>query len=67
MPSLFSRARTTSTPAKKTTAADLDEFGRISSRGSAARQAVAVAASTKKAAKNEAAKEGLKRMGVEVP
>ena len=54
MPSLFSRARTTSTPAKKTTGADLDEFGRISSRGSAARQAVAVAASTKKAAKRDA-------------
>ncbi|KAJ2990797.1 hypothetical protein NUW54_g8371 [Trametes sanguinea] len=41
MPSLFSRARTTSTPTKKS-AFDLsvqDEFGRISSRGSA-RQAV---------------------------
>ena len=51
MPSLFSRARTTSTPTKKTTV-DLDEFGRVSSRGSASRQA-ALASSTKKAAKKD--------------
>ena len=41
MPSLFSRARTTSTPTKKATSnvGTLDEFGRVDSRGSA-RQAI---------------------------
>ena len=50
MPSIFSRARTTSTPTKKATV-DLDEFGRINSRGSG--RQVAVTASAKKAAKKD--------------
>ncbi len=59
MPSLFSRARTTSTPTKKT-AYDLglhDEFGRVTSRGSA-KHAVQpqLSASTKKGSKKVAGK-----------
>ena len=52
MPSLFSRARTTSTPTKKssTNLGAHDEFGRIDSRGSARQQ---FAASTKKSKKDK--------------
>ncbi|KAI1786123.1 hypothetical protein LXA43DRAFT_1065348 [Ganoderma leucocontextum] len=51
MPSLFSRARTTSTPTKKSSSnlGAHDEFGRIDSRGSARQQ---LTASTKKAKKD---------------
>lgn len=67
MPSLFSRARTTSTPTKKS-AFDLgaqDEFGRISSRGSprppVQQQFVATA---KKAAKKDGGKSSAKARAV---
>lgn len=59
MPSLFSRVRTTSTPTKKS-GLDLglhDEFGRISSGGSAARQAAAaLTSSAKRGSKKDAAR-----------
>ena len=59
MPSLFSRARTTSTPTKKSTF-DLglhDEFGRITSRGSGKHVAQQqLSASAKKATKKDAGK-----------
>ncbi|KAI8976357.1 hypothetical protein BD414DRAFT_423305 [Trametes punicea] len=55
MPSLFSRARTASTPTKKSTF-DLsvqDEFGRISSRGSARQAAQQNSVTAKKAGKKD--------------
>ena len=58
MPSLFSRARTTSTPTKKSTF-DLglhDEFGRVSSRGSARQVAQQSLTSGKKGGKKDGAK-----------
>ena len=59
MPSLFSRARTTSTPTKKSAALDHglhDEFGRVTSRGSARQVAQQhLTASAKKAGKKGAA------------
>ncbi|CDO71773.1 hypothetical protein BN946_scf184923.g3 [Trametes cinnabarina] len=55
MPSLFSRARTTSTPTKKSTfdISAQDEFGRISSRGSARQAVQQHLVTAKKAGKKE--------------
>ncbi|KAH9850430.1 hypothetical protein C2E23DRAFT_835083 [Lenzites betulinus] len=59
MPSLFSRARTTSTPTKKSAFDHLpaqDEFGRISSRGSGRNAAQQQSVTAKKAGKKDGGK-----------